>query len=343
MEDFGSSEAGKKGGKARASKLTPKQRSEIASRAAEARWKKAGKSKCPRATHGSEDRPLKIGDMEIPCYVLDDKRRVIVQRGMMTSLDISQGTAGRGGGDRLARFINTKSIRPYVSNELGVVIKNPIKFNTPAGGGVAYGYEATVLADLCDAVLDARKRGKLNYQQEHIADQCEMLVRSFAKLGIIALVDEVTGYQYDRARTALEELLEEFLSAELRAWVKTFPNAYFKQLCRLKNIPFRGDMRFPRYFGRITANIVYKRLAPGVLAALQIRSPADAKGNRPSKLFQWLSDDVGHPKLLQHLGAVVGLMKISPDYETFKMRLDTVAPVQPNDPSQIRLPFDEMD
>ena len=93
----------------------------------------------------------------------------------------------------------------------------------------------------------------------------------------------------------------------------------------------------------MTANIVYKRLHPGLLKQLQERSPLTAKGNRSTKLFQWLSDDVGHPKLLQHLGAVVGLMKISPDYETFKKHLDVVAPIETDDPSQLRLPYDGAD
>jgi hypothetical protein len=52
---------------------------------------------------------------------------------------------------------------------------------------LAYGYEATILADICDAVLKARENGDLNYQQEHIAQRCEILVRAFARVGIIAL------------------------------------------------------------------------------------------------------------------------------------------------------------
>lgn len=108
-----------------------------------------------------------------------------------------QGTANKTEGDRLVRFIGTKGINPFVKPELAEVIKTPIRFYVPTGG-LAYGYEATVLADLCDAVLEARKTVKLNYQQDHIAARCEILVRSFARVGIIALVDEATGYQYDR-------------------------------------------------------------------------------------------------------------------------------------------------
>src|SRR5258708_7511405 len=160
-----------KGGVARAASLTPEERSESARAAVEARWRKAGKlTEIPQATHGSPDRPLRIGDLEIPCYVLADGRRVLVQRGMLASLDMKQGTAGRGGGDRLAKFVATKSLAPFVAPELAEMIKNPIRFQPPTGGSIAYGYEATLLADLCDAVLAARKAHSLHYQQVHIAE-----------------------------------------------------------------------------------------------------------------------------------------------------------------------------
>jgi hypothetical protein len=183
MDDtsFGSSEAASLGGKARKASLTPERRTEIARNAAEARHEKDGKAKVPVATHGTPDHPLRIGGKEIACYVLDDKRRVIIQRGMMDALDIKQGTAGRGGGDRLAKFLATKSISDYVPGQLREMITEPIRFRV--GGSTAYGYEATILADICGAVLDARRIGKLNYQQIHIAEQCEILLRGFAGSG----------------------------------------------------------------------------------------------------------------------------------------------------------------
>lgn len=56
------------------------------------------------------------------------------------------------------------------------------------------GFEATILIDICDAFLQARKEINLSTRQKIIAEQCEILVRSFAKVGLIALIDEATGY-----------------------------------------------------------------------------------------------------------------------------------------------------
>jgi len=80
--------------------------------------------------------------------------------------------------------------------------------------------------------------GKLHHQQEHIAEQREILVRGFARVGIIALVDEATGYQEDRARDALAKILEAFIAKELRKWISTFPIDYYKELFRLRGWRF---------------------------------------------------------------------------------------------------------
>lgn len=332
MADESSKEYGAQGGRKRAENLTPEKRREIAVAAAEARWRSA----LPKASYGSADRPLRIGSLEIPCYVLDDGRRVLVQRGMMTALDMKQGTATKGGGgDRLSKFVATKALSPFVDTELAEMITKPILFRVE-GGQTAYGYEATILADLCDAVLAARKAKALNYQQEHIAEQCEILVRGFARVGIVALVDEATGFQADRARDALAKILEAFVQKELRKWVRTFPAEFYEQLCRLRSVPFPPTKKnFPSYFGHLTNNIVYDRLAPGVKAALKAVTPKDAKGRPKDRLFQRLTEDVGHPKLREHLAATVSLMKISKDYPTFEQHLDLALPKWTE---QMRLP-----
>jgi len=336
MTDFGSSEAGKLGGKARAESLSPEQRREIARKAVETRWQRQGKLKpVAQATHGSPDRPLRIGGTEIPCYVLNDKRRVLVQRGMLTALAMSQGTAGKKGGDRLASFIESKSLKQFIKPELADVINNPIKFRVP-GGSEAYGYEATILADICDAVLEARKHPGMNYQTRKIADQCEILVRGFARVGIIALVDEATGFQDDRDRHALAKILEAFIAKELRAWVKTFPADFYRELFRLRGIPYTTSPKRPAYIGHLTNDVVYSRLAPGVLKELRSKNPAAENGARKAKHHQWLTVDLGHPKLLQHLSAVIALMKISDSWGEFMAVLDKALP------KQISLPlFDE--
>lgn len=61
----------------------------------------------------------------------------------------------------------------------------------------ADGYEATTLIEVCDALIQARNDDLLAPSQAFLAVQAEIIMRSAAKLGIIALVDAATGYVED--------------------------------------------------------------------------------------------------------------------------------------------------
>ncbi len=323
-----------KGGKARAKKLTKEERSAIAKNAAQKRWDK-GKV-IASATHEGF---LTIGGMEIPCAVLEDGRRVLTQSGVMVALGRARQAKGRDyydGDVNLPSFLTAKNLKPFIPQELSVT-SSQVEFRT-LRGAKAFGYSAELLPTVCGVFLDAKSANVLLANQAHIADRALTLIRGFANVGIIALVDEATGYQYERPRRDLEEYLSKFLSESLRKWVRTFPGDYFKHLCRLKNVPLRPDMKLPQYFGHLTNDLVWKRIAPGLLRALKERKIE--RGSKSNKLHSWTSEDLGRPELLLHLGTVVGLMKINNDYDTFHAQLDRVAPIFPDEPGLFDDPKD---
>lgn len=325
-----------KGGKARAESIPAEQRSAIARAGAAARWDAA--SKLPRATHGSADHPLKIGDIEIPCYVLDDGTRVLSQRGTLGGLGLSQGSSGGTGGDRLASFVTGKAISPFISSSLMAMIENPIKFRHPGGGGAAFGYPATILPEICEAVLSARQASALQKQQQHIAEQCEALVRAFAKVGIVALVDEATGYQKERDKDELHRLLSVYLAEERLAWAKRFPDEFYKQIYRLNKWSWPVGRAKTPYLGHITNDVVYDRLPEGVLDKLRELNPtSESTKRRRFKHHQFLSEEVGQPDLRDHILQILPLMRISKDWKGFKKHLEAAFPKKG---SQIELDID---
>ena len=312
------SELASMGGKAAAKKMTRTERSERAKLAANARWQKPGKRNAvPNAICGSPDRPLRIANIEIPCYVLDDGRRVIVQRGVLAALAIGRGTGRKGEGDRLTKFVTGKTLNPYIPSELLAVIAEPIRFKIPSNGAEAFGYEATILSDLCNAVVQADHEKKLQPQQRHIATQCVVLIRAFTKLGIVALVDEATGYQEIRAHDALAQILEAFIAKELQPYIRTFEPDYYTAICTLKGWKYKTSSQRPRALAQITNDIVYSRLAPGVLDELREKNPVVKDGRRGAKHFQWLTDNRGHPDLRAHLQRITGWMEMSETWEEF--------------------------
>ena len=253
-----------RGGRARAAKLTPEERSQIARQAAVARWRDA---EGVQATHVGS---IKLGDIELACANLPDERRVISEAAMLTALGrgysgyYSQRDAAAEPGTAVPpRYLSPKALQRFVSEELEELKLVP--YVSPGGGTVAKGVDAEAIPLICEVWLKAREAGVLSGAQLRTAAMAEMIVLGLARTGIIALIDEATGYQYERQRDALQELLEQIISDRLRRWVKTFPASYFRELCRLRKVTYRPDMKLPPYFGHLTNDIVYKRLHPQVL------------------------------------------------------------------------------
>jgi hypothetical protein len=305
-----------KGGIARAEALSAEERKDIARKAALARWE------VPRATHSGT---LKLGD--IACYVLETGERVLSSRGVMVAL--SRGVRGRRGGAeiKVPAFLDADNLKPFISNDLEPILK-PIIFRTDKGTK-AEGYRADILPATCEIYLRARDANALRRTQLAVAKRCEILVRGLSRLGITALVDEATGYQEVRDRLALEAILDEFLLKEFAAWAKRFPDEFYKEIFRLRKWQWgklkENPTSGPRVVAKYTKDIVYARLAPGLLRELEQRNPIE-KGHRRTKHHQWLTEDVGHPALAQHIHAVIGLLRASDSWEQFRKMLDRAFP-----------------
>lgn len=321
---------GAMGGKARAANLTKEELSTAGKRAAAVRWGKpfTEVNTTPKALYGSPDKPLRIASVEIPCYVLDDGRRVLAQRGLKSAIGMSA-SGGTSGAQRVARFVESLAAKGIDTKDLAVRINNPILFQTPAGGKVTYGYEAEMLPDLCDVIWEAAQQHLLQKQQRHIGIQAQAVTRALAKTGIIALVDEATGYQEVRPRDELSEILQRFISKELRPWVRRFPFQFYEKIFELKGwdtSELTPNSPKPREVGRITDDLIYKRLAPFVRSELRRLVPRDEKGRLVTKLHRHLTDDIGHPKLEKHIAVTLALMNVSPTWAAFMDNMDKVLP-----------------
>lgn len=301
-----------KGGAARAKSLTKSERSAIAQRAATARWA----AHLPDATHEGE---LKVAGLSLPVAVTSDGTRLMISKAFMTAL--GRPWKGSYAHTELPNFIAAKNLLPFVSDELKMIL-DPVEFVNTRGQR-AQGYRAELLPMVCDVYLDARRKGVLTESQENVAAQAEILIRGFARVGIVALVDEATGYQRDRASDALAKILEQFIAKELQPWIKTFPDEFYEQLFRLRGLDFPKDtVKRPQYFGYLTNDIIYKRLAPGVLDELKRTEPKTPSGKRKGTIQQRLTPDLGHPKLREHLASVCTIMDLSEDYKDFMRKLD---------------------
>lgn len=319
-----------KGGIARSEKLTAEQRSEIAKKAAKARW---GHQEL-KATHTGE---LAIGDVVLLCHVLENGERVVSGNAIQKAL----GFAKNASGTMLKKFIDSRLL-PYLSDDTTQKLNNPVKFSRIGSGGSVpetHGYDASVLVDICDAVISANKNNELTSSQKRQAEFAEMIIRSIAKVGLVALIDEATGYQEIRDKKALQAILDKYLAKELAAWAKRFPDEFYREIFRLKKWDFNPEkVARPGVVGRYTADLVYERLAPGLLEELEQLNPKNDKGYRKNKHHQWLSSDVGHPALSQHIHAVIGFMRACDSWGQLIKLMDRA---YPRKGTQIEMLFDD--
>lgn len=288
---------------------------------------------------------LAIGDMEFPCSVLSDGERILTQSDFMEGMGMYY--SGWIAGKRkkkdepagLPHFLAFKSLQPFVEKHLGDLQSITVKFKT-ARGSTAHGIRAEIIPKICEVWLDAEENSKLGIRQVKIAHKAKILVRALAHVGIVALVDEATGYQAARARDALERILEEFIAKELGKWAKRFPDEFYKELFRLRGWQYQPfSVKRPSLVGRLTNNMVYERLAPGVLDELKQQTPRNKRGQHVQHLHRRLTEDVGHPRLQEHLSAVIALMKISKNWDDFKRHLERALPKWPKVGETYQLPL----
>jgi hypothetical protein len=267
---------------------------------------------------------LMLGDKKIACAVLEDGTRVLTQQGFLKAIGRARSAKGGTGAtvDNRVAFLSANNLKPFISKELEEST-TPIRFQT-VKGIEAFGYKAELLPEVCNVYLEAREAEKLLPNQSHIAKICEIIVRALANVGIIALIDEATGYQFIRDRLALQTILERYISKELMKWQKRFPDEWYENLFRLHGWEWKGrEFNPPQIVGKITNEIIYERLPKGVLEELKSKNPPidEETGRRKFKFHQWLTPEIGHPKLQEIITGTNTLMKISPNWRKFKEHL----------------------
>lgn len=317
------SEAGKalaksgaqKGGRARANVLTKSERSEIARRAALKRWGKdpenqpeptdeldASEAEVSEPPYSMFPGELEFGGVKLECHVLNTGQRVLTQREMVRVI-----SGGRESGN-LTRYLQRN---PLTANSFDV--GPDVHFRIPGQAQLAHGFEATKLIEICDLYLAAREQGLLKGSQRRLADQAEIVVRACAKVGIIALIDEATGYQKHRAKRDLQLKLQAFIADEMQEWARMFPEEFWLELARLEGVRYSPRNR-PLRWGRYVMMFVYDAIDKDVGRALRRKNP------NPRFLrnhHQWLRK-FGRSQVHDQITKVVTIMKLCDNMEEFR-------------------------
>lgn len=287
---------------------------------------------------------LEIGDIEISCAVLDDGTRIIGENSITSNLGVSGGKNYRlrkkmeeERGGPMPLFLASKAIEPFISEVFSDADLYPIKYKS--GDKEFIGYKADILPKVCEVWLKARESGVLQKSQLPKAKNAEILMRGLAHIGITALVDEATGYQYDREQDELQQILKAYISEELLPWQKKFPDVFYKELFRLNGWDFtvKGIKKRPGVIGKWTKTLIYNELPKGVLAELEKNTPTNEKGKKTVHMHRLLTDDIGNPHLKAQINQIVTLFQLSDDMKHMWSQFEKLKLRQSG---QLELPFE---
>jgi hypothetical protein len=306
-----------RGGHARRDALTPEQRAESARKAALARWsKEADLDSEPIEDEVLEPEPampiarwrgtLNIVGLEVPCYVLDNGEKVI---GRTSATELLTGVKG---GGALEKYIGVRALEPFINSSL--VLEKMVPFRLLEVEGLekaVKGLPADLMIEVCQGFVAALQASfdpssphpRMTDRQRQMAMQASIFLSACAKLGLEALIDEATGYQYERAEDALQVKLRAFIADELRAWEKTFPDELWTEFGRLTG--WRGSLHSrPKWWGKLVIELIYDTLDPDVAEYL--------KNNKPPPGVKWhrqLTENIGVRALVSRCYEVIGMAK----------------------------------
>jgi hypothetical protein len=284
---------------------------------------------------------LEIGESTLPCYVLNDGRRVISRTGATSIL------AGKKGGGQLEKYVAAGALPAYMPPDLA---DKMVDFSIPeVVNKTVRGLTAETFLDVCRGYLRAFSDGKLKGDaQTEMAHKASAFLAACAGVGLIALIDEATGYQYDRAEDALRVKLKAYLGAEMREWEKTFPDELWKEFGRLTN--WQGSVTHrPKYWGKLVNELVYDYLDLDVAKWLRENAPKPRHGQN---YHQWLTDQYGLKKLIEHIWMLIGMARACKSMEELRekkaeasgrQKIRVTVYVKPKPSFQQRSLFDDLE
>ncbi len=238
---------------------------------------------------------LQLGGASVDCYVLNTGERVISMRSAVQAIaKVDSGNLGD--------YIGVEALKLFINKEK--VLGEILSFSIPGTQFKGSGLTAEIFLEVCQGYVAAFTSDALKTErQKENAMSCAILLSSCAKIGLIALIDEATGYQFVREGDALQIKLKAFIADELRAWEKTFPDELWEEFGRLTG--WKGSLHSrPKWWGKLVIELIYETLDPDVAIYL--------KDNKPPAGVRWhsqLTENYGARQLVSRCFEIVGMAK----------------------------------
>lgn len=286
---------------------------------------------------------ITLGKFAIPCFILEDGTRVLSTSAMQKALGVIGNEPTQRSSKRLEEITTSKAVKPFIDASLVSSKLQPI--TCVQGNRKISAYEAMALPELCEIMLKVRDYAnqngiELGKRQKLVIEYSDVIIRALARIGIVALIDEATGYQYDRERFELQKILNAYISDEILKWQLTFTDDFYKEIFRLWGLPFipKYIKNKPSFIGKLTTKYIYEGLPKGIISKIKENAGKTEKGNWKYKWHQTLTPEIGREHLKKQIIQVTTLMEMSESREQFNSLFQHKYNKKP---VQLQLEFDE--
>ncbi|RHW54432.1 P63C domain-containing protein [Lactobacillus bombicola] len=275
-------------------------------------------------THSGQ---VELGNVMLNCMVTKSGKRLVTASSVFKAVGRSR--RGNIRVDNYPAFIGAKNLIQFISDDLREKLV-PIDYKAK-NGKTSEAYDASIIPEVADLYVEAHDKGALTAPQEKVYIRSLIIIRSLAKVGMTALIDEATGYQYDRESHELLRLLKAYVSEDLLKYMPHFPKQYYQEIYRLYGISESFDPRntkHPQWIGKFTNKYVYGVFPDEVMEEIKKRNPTTVSPRglvyRGHKNFQFLTENIGIPQLDQHLAKLIGVMQLSENKDDFDKKFNKV-------------------
>lgn len=199
--------------------------------------------------------------LEIECYVLENGSRVITKQGIQKTLGISN---KNNNGFSLEDIILSSEVKKSQEKfEYFLPIKKALQnnFKSTSQQNTRF-YDVEVLITICSHINRMKLLGFLPDELDWLHVTSEKIRDAFSKLGIIAFVDDATGYTKFRKQNEYVEKLKLLLSEDAGEWEKCFTTDFYEIFWKFwgNRKKFDGSKK-QQFFRALMEKYVYTPLA----------------------------------------------------------------------------------
>ena len=277
-----------------------------------------------KIAYGSSKLPLKIGGLELPCYILSDNQHVLPITGIQKLL----GYDGKSETWLLNILI---SISKFVEipEKLLKAYEKPFKIDinpTKTNIEILKAIPSTALLETCQTIVDAKNNGLLGANLIKISKPAALMIEQTKYKNIDALIDVATGYQTYKTQVLLsfEQYMQRQLEDEAVFWLKTIADDFYFALFKIHNQDWNLMKTSPEFMGSLIYDLIFCRINTEILSELRAKTPKRAylrKGNQ--------AQNNENLKLKGYIDALMALLKTSEhNWFIFLQLLQRTYPIQ---------------